>query len=765
MRRIAALFLLFFFIAESCLGASAFIGGRPRTVFSYSGEGALTPEKRQNSAIPTFDRNSAQTFTDWENNLVRASDNDEAVFTGARRVENLLADDSSEDFSVASWTKEGTATVTGTNTLNFPAEGDGVRQNLATTLFENKKFIFSVSLSGTGTCRIYTMASLGGSTIKQVTLTATPTRYTSGVYTALSTDPNRILQVQIFRIVGDTATTVTATNAQLEEVTAQTNQNPGEYVSTHTAYDGQSVKGVRYFNYENGNTVDGNGVVTEAQGAALSTLKGFSYEPATTNKIAGAYNAVGPDMLSAELTTNGDASNTTSTDSSVAAFTGWTNEGTHNAANKFTISGGAFNFTTDGSAGFFGIRQGVLTVGRRYQYSVNITAVAGNGIRLRDTGGVTHGTYTTTGVKTGTFTATGTGIGMYIPAAAGVCSATFDDFSIKEIGAANTSGVFVSGLGTSAAATRVATATWNNPLPGITCSGGTDGESSLTIVSDTAKLASATPKLTRLIPSGKVYKAVAGASASMDIALTGNLSAATHTVSLYARGASAADDAIALGDATTGVGAPISLTDEYQLISYTYTAAAAATKYTIPAGDTVYFVLMQSEALTVPSARVRVEGAAASRLADSLTIPIADGTNWSQPAFTLQTTATFDFASTSIPNSGSLAIWSTADSATSVLYIDRTAGGQLQMNSTDGTNTVTTNLSEWTAGDSITFKVTGHKNRNKLNHYSSTDGWGTAGSYDGVVTLGTNHRIGYSSAYPFSLKDTTVTNTFDKAGL
>jgi hypothetical protein len=73
---------------------------------------------------------------------------------------------------------------------------------------------------------------------------------------------------------------------QIENVTGQSNQAPGEYVSTSlsTPWHGAGVASVRYFETQNGNSVASN-VVTEATGAAipLTTLLGYLAEGARTN--------------------------------------------------------------------------------------------------------------------------------------------------------------------------------------------------------------------------------------------------------------------------------------------------------------------------------------------------------------------------------------------------------------------------------------------------------------------------------------------------
>jgi len=80
------------------------------------------------------------------------------------------------------------------------------------------------------------------------------------------------------------------TKMLLEDVTGRTNQNPSEYVpALATANADSGAIGVRFFPYLNGNTVASN-VVTEAQGAAIT-----SSEAACAGGVAaGAVDAAGP---------------------------------------------------------------------------------------------------------------------------------------------------------------------------------------------------------------------------------------------------------------------------------------------------------------------------------------------------------------------------------------------------------------------------------------------------------------------------------------
>jgi hypothetical protein len=171
----------------------------------------------------------------------------------------------------------------------------------------------------------------------------------------------------------------------------------------------------------------------------------------------------------------------------------------------------------------------------------------------------------------------------------------------------------------------------------------------------------------------------------------------------------------------------------------------------------------QSETGTVPTAHVRSEEAAGNRARDAISWPIADGTNYSADAGTLTVSFTAGFDSADIPVGGVIGLVSTRDNAVSILYLTRPAAA-LRLYSANTSATIALNISEFSKGDTITFKSTWSAALNKANIYTSVDGWHNSGGYD-PFTLGTHWRVGYSSAYPFDIKDITVTNTFDKDGL
>lgn len=145
-------------------------------------------------------------------------------------AKNLLT--YSEDFSNAAWNKTGSATVTGTNQLNFPIQADynGIFYNY-TLASVGVTYTASVVLSGSGTITL-ALREGGGAysylAIKDITLTSTPTRYSvsaAATYTSL-----RLFIVRTTPTVfNDTATTVTANKAMIE-----TGSTASTYVATTT---------------------------------------------------------------------------------------------------------------------------------------------------------------------------------------------------------------------------------------------------------------------------------------------------------------------------------------------------------------------------------------------------------------------------------------------------------------------------------------------------------------------------------------------------
>lgn len=130
-----------------------------------------------------------------------------------------------------------------------------------------------------------------------------------------------------------------------------------------------------------------------------------------------------------ELLTNGDFSNTTSTDTNVAPFAGWDNLGTQTATNHFTIADNKCTcLYTTGSAIGIG-NTSLLTTGKKYKITFTITDVTSGGIKVYL--GTSATAYTSTGATTLIGVADSTQFSIYRNS--GATDVTFENVSVKEM--------------------------------------------------------------------------------------------------------------------------------------------------------------------------------------------------------------------------------------------------------------------------------------------------------------------------------------------
>jgi hypothetical protein len=120
-----------------------------------------------------------------------------------------------------------------------------------------------------------------------ITFTGTATGSTGTLTANASSRTSKTLTITVGGTIIATCTVAAANNIQFENVTGQSIQTPGEYVSVgvlSSPFHGAMVDGVKYFATTNGNTVASN-VVTEATGSPISdaTIRGYLAEPARTN--------------------------------------------------------------------------------------------------------------------------------------------------------------------------------------------------------------------------------------------------------------------------------------------------------------------------------------------------------------------------------------------------------------------------------------------------------------------------------------------------
>lgn len=273
---------------------------------------STTPRYAAGAATPTFAvvtsaGNAGSTVIDWEGRL-RHCKPGEARFSGARRVENMLGHNNDSRFlseNMSNWEKYngGTASVLPVITANYAqnpfstgATASRIQLNMGTdaaagysevntsctflstdgTYAAGNKYmrgsVWLKSLSGSPyVClRMYndggSLPNFGSFTLQ---IDGTWRRYCTPVATTFWSATICRFEIGSFgsnHHMGSWACTtgavdILAWGAQLENVSGQSNQNPGEYVSVGVlggAYHGAHVDGVRYFDKLNANTVAGS---------------------------------------------------------------------------------------------------------------------------------------------------------------------------------------------------------------------------------------------------------------------------------------------------------------------------------------------------------------------------------------------------------------------------------------------------------------------------------------------------------------------------
>lgn len=141
----------------------------------------------------------------------------------------------SEDVSDSFWSKVANATTSGTDVVNLPSVGDELRGEYVKSIKVGDKYIGYRVLSGSGTVSLRINRGGAGTnegTIKQITLTATPNLYfVEHTFVNIQT----AVRLDIIRNTGDTATSVTTTEALL------TDKYNGYYPTTTTAFDNEVI--------------------------------------------------------------------------------------------------------------------------------------------------------------------------------------------------------------------------------------------------------------------------------------------------------------------------------------------------------------------------------------------------------------------------------------------------------------------------------------------------------------------------------------------
>ena len=265
-------------------GSGAGAGQDTGIIFESQLLTTLVPQQGGGDRTPTFTRATTATVTDFEG-LVKTALSGEARMQGARRVANLVS--FSEDFSNAAWVKTNSTVNSGVSdpvgstgawTLTATAATGQLEQSLSGPNVTGVNSIWIRRRTGTGTVNL---GAPNGSAVTDITSVLTTS------WQRFSVSGTNILYHWMQVMTSGDA--VDIWRPQTENAQGQANQNPSEYVSVgvlSAPYHGAGVDGVKYFAYENGNTVASN-IVTEAPGAYISTstLKGFLAEGARTNSI------------------------------------------------------------------------------------------------------------------------------------------------------------------------------------------------------------------------------------------------------------------------------------------------------------------------------------------------------------------------------------------------------------------------------------------------------------------------------------------------
>lgn len=272
----------------------------------------------------TFTCSSTCTVVDHEG-IIRTMPPNCALRPGARFSCNLFRDDIlgalSEDNTTGGIAQSSNAAATDAVTVTSTAGGWYWYRAVANPGWEvaNRTYRARVVVSDMGSVAQFgfRIAGSGGAADDGVVSITAPGTYS--VLTTFSVSSGNVIDCgidgrSVAGIGGDDTTygSIVISYWQLEDVTGQANQNPSEYVSVgvlSAPYHGLNADGIKAFDYANGNTVDGSGVVTEAAGAVISPAPMWGHEPSSTNKCTN-YN-LNP-TATTNVTKGGDAAATLS---------------------------------------------------------------------------------------------------------------------------------------------------------------------------------------------------------------------------------------------------------------------------------------------------------------------------------------------------------------------------------------------------------------------------------------------------------------------
>lgn len=354
----------------------------------------VVPTRSGGSPTATFTRATTATVTDWEN-IVRPVLSGEVRFQGARRVRNLVT--ASEDASGWSGNFGGVGSL-GVRTANFGVAPDGtttatrIQCALNGGVAAGDQSYITVPSTATvvNDLRSCWMKSNGGTVIVGLTvasISAGDLMVVTSTWQRCANIPKTNINNFQIGLRGGNGTSdscdILVWRPQREDVTGQSNTNPGEYVSVGvlaSPFQGAMVDGVQYFATQNGNTVNAN-VVTEGKGAWLNPMPlGYLAEGARTNlclqsedasdaswtktdTVITVNNTTAPDgNLTADLLTEGVAGTAnlnqlyTGTANVAQTFSRWVKRGNHDWIRFFILETGVVGRCD----GWFNVNTGVV---------------------------------------------------------------------------------------------------------------------------------------------------------------------------------------------------------------------------------------------------------------------------------------------------------------------------------------------------------------------------------------------------------------------
>lgn len=248
------------------------------------------------AGTPTITRATVATVTNNDGFLVTALSG-ELREEWARRVRNLLT--FAEDLTNAAWFKNNLTSTTATTVTYAAAKPSQLYQNalggsVATASTVGTTYVAQVKVSGTAGSKINFYVMNGGASrgsAVQITLSATPTVY-SLAYTVTNAEAIYIWLMPddfLGLTVGTLSQTVTATQWQCEDVTAQTTQTAGEYVSVGapSAWLGTELVTNGTFDTDTTGWTAANSATLSATGSELTITNagatyGYAYQALTT---------------------------------------------------------------------------------------------------------------------------------------------------------------------------------------------------------------------------------------------------------------------------------------------------------------------------------------------------------------------------------------------------------------------------------------------------------------------------------------------------